>query len=166
MASLFDRLAREEAAVRGEVAMLHQRLEEAEERLRHLTITRKTLESLPEDEAEVPDGPEGEKPEEPEEPPVTEKAAQSELEALPGSAGPLEWEEGRRRMLSLLATAKRAMKAKAIAEAVGEDVTTPARVETTRARLKRLVEEGQVIEEPVGSFAIATGTRGESAVVG
>ncbi|KUN06966.1 hypothetical protein AQI95_11965 [Streptomyces yokosukanensis] len=60
-------------------------------------------------------------------------------------------------MLSLLATSGRAMRAREIATAIGEDVSTPARVETTRGRLKKLAEEGHVIEGPVGWFAIAAG---------
>ncbi|MFE1249551.1 hypothetical protein [Streptomyces sp. NPDC058741] len=166
MASYFERLDREESAVRDQLSGLHEDREqihkqigEAEDRLRRLAITRETLNSLPPD-TDPPGGtgaPEGESaapsapmPEEVHVPPASE--------AAPGSAGPLEWEEGRQRMLSLLATAGQAMKAREIAMAIGEDVSTPARVETTRGRLKRLAEEGHVVEDPVGWFAIAAGS--------
>ncbi|WP_461067904.1 hypothetical protein [Streptomyces pseudoechinosporeus] len=162
---------REESAVRDRLSGLHEELErihkqigEAEERLRRLAITRETLESLPPatalggfgaSEAEEAAGPSAPAPEGPSAPTASESPQ-----------GPLEWEEGRRRMLSLLATAGRAMKAREIAAAVGEDVSTPARVETTRGRLKRLAGEGHVIEDPVGWFAIAASSGGGTAAEG
>ena len=67
--------------------------------------------------------------------------------------------EARHRTVTLLATSGRKMRARAIAEAIGEDVSTPARVETTRGRLKTLVTEGTLEEEPPGVFFIATSGR-------
>ncbi|GAA0269540.1 hypothetical protein GCM10010302_03990 [Streptomyces polychromogenes] len=64
----------------------------------------------------------------------------------------------RERLLVLLAGAGRAMKAQDIAAAIGEDVSDTSqgrRVETTRSRLKRLVKEGRVVEEPTAWFALA-----------
>jgi len=164
VASLYERLKREEAAVSATLAALHeelgtihQRMAAAEERLRVLALTRETLDSLPPD-AEEPGGPDA---------PADEAGAQGgEPAAAPGSAqgsgpafgpvGPTSWEEGRRRMLSVLATAGKAMRARHIAAAIGEDVSTPARVETARGRLKKLVDEGHVVEGPTGWFAIAS----------
>lgn len=71
-------------------------------------------------------------------------------------------EEARRRAVTLLASSGRKMRARAIAEAIGEDVSTPARVETTRGRLKTLVTEGTLEEEPPGVFYIATSKRSDS----
>ncbi|WP_411098859.1 hypothetical protein [Streptomyces sp. x-45] len=70
--------------------------------------------------------------------------------------GPVDMEEARRRAVTLLATSGRKMRARAIAEAIGEDVSTAARVETTRGRLKTLVTEGALVEDPAGVFFIAT----------
>ncbi|MGW6915599.1 hypothetical protein ACWGB8_17535 [Kitasatospora sp. NPDC054939] len=71
-------------------------------------------------------------------------------------SGRLEWAEGMERILGLLATAGRVMQAREIAVAIGEDTSSPARVETTRGRCKRLVKEGKVIEVEAGHFRIAT----------
>lgn len=73
--------------------------------------------------------------------------------------GPVLIEEARRRAVTLLATSGRKMRARDIAEAIGEDVSTAARVETTRGRLKTLVSEGALMEEPAGVFFIATSKR-------
>ncbi|RZE03617.1 hypothetical protein C0Q64_10805 [Streptomyces albidoflavus] len=70
--------------------------------------------------------------------------------------GPVDMKEARRRAVTLLATSGRRMRARAIAEAIGEDVSTAARVETTRGRLKTLVTEGKLMEDPAGVFFIAT----------
>ncbi|TWE21881.1 hypothetical protein [Kitasatospora atroaurantiaca] len=69
-------------------------------------------------------------------------------------AGRLEWAEGLERILALLATSGRVMRAREIASVIGEDVS-PARIETTRGRCKRLVKEGKAIEVEPGAFQIA-----------
>ncbi|MFH8728655.1 hypothetical protein [Streptomyces termitum] len=76
-----------------------------------------------------------------------------------GIPEPLDLEDikgAQHRVVTLLATSGRKMRARAIAEAIGEDVSTPARVETTRGRLKALVKEGTLMEDPAGVFFIAT----------
>ncbi|MEE4493288.1 hypothetical protein [Streptomyces sp. BE230] len=179
MTSVYDRLKREVATVRASVASLHEdigtirrQIAAAEERLRDLALTQKTLDSLPPDDAEEPVGsaappgePDGQDAGEADTGSGTAQDSDEVDDSLSGvdtgSAGskpPLEWEEGRRRMLSVLTTAgpERGMKAKAVAAAIGEVVSTPARVETTRARLKTLVKEGLVIEDSASRFAIAT----------
>ncbi|WP_143676056.1 hypothetical protein [Streptomyces milbemycinicus] len=151
-----DRLS----GLREELERIREQIGEAEDRLHRLTITRETLESLGTDpqSSGTPDAPGVSR--EPEGASASSTSAPEELPRPAGagapaeSVGPLEWEEGRRRMLSLLATAGRALRAREIAGAIGEDVSTPARVETTRGRLKRLAEEGHVAEDPVGWFAI------------
>ncbi|QES51999.1 hypothetical protein DEJ50_33410 [Streptomyces venezuelae] len=70
----------------------------------------------------------------------------------------MEREVTRERALVLLAGAGRAMYVKDIAAAIGEDVSDTSegrRVETTRSRLKALVREGRLVEDPTAWFAIA-----------
>lgn len=174
MASLYERLKREEAAVSATVAALHedlgtihQRIAAAEERLSVLALTRETLDSLPPDDAKEPGGPDAPA-DEPDvqgvgEPYAASEATLEDPEPAFSSVGPTSWEEGRRRMLSVLATAGKAMRARHVAAAIGEDVSTPARVETTRGRLKRLVDEGHVVEGPTGWFAIASANAARAA---
>ncbi|MEU8521127.1 hypothetical protein [Streptomyces sp. NPDC048577] len=166
MTSLFERLDQEEAVVRGELAALCKKIAVAEERLAHLTITRETLLSLADEEyANQDDDVTQEPPEAPADEPVSNGPASDDQpddvevpSSAATSAGPLEWEEARERMLVLLAGAGRAMKVQDIAAAIGEDVSDTSkgrRVETTRSRLKRLVKEGRVVEGPTAWFAIA-----------
>lgn len=75
--------------------------------------------------------------------------------APPVVSGRLEWAEGMEKILALLATSGRVMQAREIAVAIGEDTSSPARVETTRGRCKRLVKEGKAIEVEPGRFRIA-----------
>ncbi|WP_406117636.1 hypothetical protein [Streptomyces anulatus] len=149
------------SAWREEIERIHQRIKGGEERLHHLEITRQTLRSLPEDEAtsdtlvhptsavEVSTARQD-----------SRGSARPPITIRPGTlfepGEPTDLEEGRRRILVVLATAGRALSAREIAAAIGEDVSTPSRVETTRARLKRLARSGQVVEGPIGSFAITT----------
>ncbi|WP_438293386.1 hypothetical protein [Streptomyces sp. HUAS TT7] len=171
MTPLFERLDQEEAVVRGELAALREKTTAAEERLAHLTITRETLLSLggegylkqgdavqqpPEETADksTPNGP----------PPGSGPSGAEVPPNEPASAGPLEWEVARERMLVLLAGAGRAMKVQDITAAIGEDVSDTSRgrrVETTRSRLKRLVKEGSVAEGPTAWFTIVPVNAGE-----
>ncbi|MFC1415240.1 hypothetical protein [Streptacidiphilus cavernicola] len=141
----FERLDEEEAVVRGELAALREKAAALEERLAHLAITRETLASLqgrgrgriisgPVPSARFP-GP----------------AVVSEAEP-PASSGPLDLEVAREGILVLLAGANRAMKVQDIGDAIGEQAD---RVETTRARLKKLAKEGLVVEVSPAWFAIA-----------
>ncbi len=56
--------------------------------------------------------------------------------------------EARHRAVALLATSGRKMRARAIAEAIGEDMSTPARVETTWGRLKTRPHD--IVAPPTG----------------
>jgi hypothetical protein len=74
----------------------------------------------------------------------------------------LAMEEAVERILALLSTSGRAMKVQEIAKEIGEDVSEARRVETTRSRLKRLVQLGQVVEGPVAWFSLAAPESGEA----
>ncbi|MFD7030625.1 hypothetical protein ACFWAR_21580 [Streptomyces sp. NPDC059917] len=173
MTSLFERLDTEEAIVRGELSTLREKIATAEERLAHLTITRETLLSLTGHAGQADDSAElqsqGQGPGDGGD--LVDGAAPG---AAPGNAasprdpsvasGPLELSVARERMLVLLAGAGRAMKAQDIAAAIGEDISDTSngrRTETTRSRLKALIREGRVVEDPTGWFAIAPATRNE-----
>jgi hypothetical protein len=167
VASLLKRLDEEEAVVRGELDALREKLAEAEGRLGRLDVTREVLRSLagaaPGSEEPAPGlGGPGER-----------SSGSAEEDGSGGRQqswppGPVEWEQGRERMLVLLAGAGQAMKVRDIAAAIGEDVSMVRRVETTRSRLKRLLQEKRVVEGPVGWFAIApasgAGSEGDAGV--
>lgn len=173
MTSLFERLDTEEAIVRGELSMLRERIATAEERLAHLTITRETLLSLTDHAGESEDSTEcqprdtgsvgsGDPKDAP--PPKEPPGEVADPGVPPASSGPLELSVARERMLVLLAGAARAMKAQDIAAAIGEDISDTSngrRTETTRSRLKALIREGRVVEDPTGWFAIAPATRND-----
>ncbi|WP_326611830.1 hypothetical protein OG949_22460 [Streptomyces scopuliridis] len=171
MTPLFERLDQEEAVVRGELAALREKIAVAEERLAHLTITRETLLSLGGEDCVNQDDATQQATERPAAEPMSNDLASDPQPAGaevpaggPASAGPLEWEVARERMLVLLAGAGRAMKVQDIAAAIGEDVSDTSkgrRVETTRSRLKRLVEEGRVTEGPTAWFTISSVAAGE-----
>ncbi|WP_371598281.1 hypothetical protein [Streptomyces sp. NBC_00564] len=163
-------MKREEAAVRATVASLHedlgtihQKIAEAEERLRDLAVTQRTLDSLPPDDAEepgesdTPTGGSGDQEAGEQGPdPNAAQDPESAFRTSTAASGPLGLEEGRRRVLSVLATSGRGMKAREIAEAIGEDVSTAARIETTRGRLKGLIREGLVVEDSESLFSIVS----------
>lgn len=165
MTPLFERLDQEEGVVRAELAALREKVAVAEERLAHLTITRETLLSLGGEDHVNQDDATQQAPERPAAEPMPNdlapnpRLADAEVPSGgPASAGPLEWEVARERMLVLLAGAGRAMKVQDIASAIGEDISTMSkgrRVETTRSRLKRLVKEGRVTEGPTAWFTIS-----------
>lgn len=154
MTSLFERLGEEELNVQQELDELRAEINAAEEHLIRLTITRDTLLSLEDDSqqdanAAGSDGPGPSGMEEPQS--DTVEAA----EPAPPS-GPLDLDEGRKRMLALLGRAEGPLHVKDITAAIGE---ASSRVETTRSRLKKLAKESRVIEGPTGWFAIARTTR-------
>jgi hypothetical protein len=188
MATLFERLDEEEAIVRGELDALREKVQAGEERLARLTITRETALQLLGDPVASPER------DEPRTVAVTasESAAESRVGAnssetklatlrhalsrsgasappVPAAAVPVvpqrvEWTEGLERITVLLATSGRVMRTREVAAAIGEDVTLPARIETTRGRLKRLVKDGTVVELEPGCFRIASiaAARGEA----
>ncbi|WP_425834060.1 hypothetical protein [Streptomyces fractus] len=146
MPPFFERLDHEEAVVHGELAVLREKTAVLEERLARLVITRETALSLMNDQ-------------------TTQTSTGSPLEPIPAGAaqstppagsGPLELELARERILVLLAGAHQAMKVQDIGEAIGE---VPDRVETTRARLKKMVTEGLVSEVSPAWFAITPAAR-------
>ncbi|WP_059006999.1 hypothetical protein [Streptomyces specialis] len=146
------------AVIRGELEALRAKVAAAESSLNELEVARKVLRMLP---AAVMahEEPEAE-PDQPGQRALESDTDEGSGEQQSGLAKPVGLEEGRERMLVLLAGAGRAMKVRDIAAAIGEDVSVTSRVETTRSRLKRLTTEGRVVEGPVGWFAIAS-TSGE-----
>ncbi|QMU72874.1 hypothetical protein [Streptacidiphilus sp. P02-A3a] len=143
----FERLDEEEAVVRGELAALLEKAAVLEERLAHLVITRETLASLQgRGRGRIIEGPLPSA-----RPPGPAVAFEAEAEPS-ASSGPLDLEVAREGILVLLAGANRAMKVQDIGDAIGEQAD---RVETTRARLKKPVKEGLVVEVSPAWFAIA-----------
>nr|BFD92940.1 hypothetical protein KitaXyl93_43000 [Kitasatospora sp. Xyl93] len=189
MASLFQRLDEEEAIVRGELDVLRAKLAAAEERLARLTITRETAVQLlggPEpadgpasarvqapviqERAWGPAAPSSLAPDEPTPQPVAPTSGFTPQASVPHPARPaesqrLDWAEGLERILALLATSGRVMRAREITAAIGEEVS-PARIETTRGRCKSLVKEGRAVEVQPGQFRIATVPAEEEVVRG
>ncbi|MCC3769850.1 helix-turn-helix domain-containing protein [Streptomyces sp. UNOC14_S4] len=159
MTSLFDQLDKEEAIVRGELAALREKVAQAEERMAHLAITRTTLVSLgvagAEDGAGEPSSrSSGDSPADGETGHSTDGPERDEAAGpADGSSGPepqeLSLEVARERILALLAETDRAVKLQDLVPAIGEK-----RTETTRSRLKTLVKEGLVVEDPVAWFAL------------
>lgn len=150
MTSLFERLGEEELTVRQELDELRAGIAAAEEHLIRLTITRDTLLSLSDDtrqganaaasDGAGPSGGEG------------PQFAAAEATESPPPSGPLDLDEGRKRMLALLERAEEPLHVKDITAAIGEAAS---RVETTRSRLKKLAKDARVVEGPTGWFAIA-----------
>ncbi|WNF31056.1 hypothetical protein RI138_31825 [Streptomyces sp. C11-1] len=170
--SEFELLDRKERALRAEtevldkeIAEIRQRRDAVEATLQRIADARATLEQLLADDPAPCSEPEEDRVE-----PGADDAgpdggmaggeeADTEASATGwdrSTPGPVDMEEARRRAVTLLATSGRKMRARAIAEAIGEDVSTAARVETTRGRLKTLVTEGALMEDPAGVFFIAT----------
>ncbi|MFJ9521812.1 hypothetical protein ACIRPK_26610 [Kitasatospora sp. NPDC101801] len=189
MATLFERLDVQEGVARGELEALHaemavlrEKITVTEERLARLTITRETIQSLPEDspyeEASttvdameeaglIPGQRPAARPEpaelhpEPQPAPASQPRQKPKAKAKPSrpartpSVG-IHLDEAVDRMLLFLTTAGREMKVRDIAVAIGE---TPSdrRIETTRSRLKTLAKHGKVVEGHPGWFRIAPG---------
>jgi hypothetical protein len=151
---LLERLAADEAAVRRELSELHSQVAVLEERLTELAAARKVVTPLlAEHPATAGTGP------------AADPGAPDALSrAVTSRSG---FPSGRRRELTgvdeqvvvVVASAERPMRAKDVAQALGEpDVR--GRVETTRARLKKLVAAGWLTQAEPGLFAIATGING------
>lgn len=179
--SEFDLLDRRERALRAEadvldkeLAEITQRRDAVEKTLQRIAGARATLQELLMDEEEaggVPEEGRAGSESDDSQPDGVDAGAASETERDAtagedperGTHNPVDMEEARRRAVTLLASSGRKMRARAIAEAIGEDVSRPARVETTRGRLKTLVAEGTLEEEPPGVFFIATSPNPNSA---
>jgi hypothetical protein len=154
MGSLIDELQRREAAaraeaeqLRGQIAQLAGRLAGVEEQLSRLVIAREVVD-------EVLDGPAAE---------VSPAAGQPGVTASPGAGRPAAigalavppWRAGAgvsvlpqdyRDLLEVAEDAGRPLRAAQIAAAAGLS-TDRGKVETLRAKLKRLVERGWLAEE-------------------
>jgi hypothetical protein len=169
MASLFERLDGEAAAVRQRIEDLRGQLTAAEERLVRLTITRETLATLPEEPGSAPAADAGVSAVA-----VTAGTGQSVPSTGPSppavstpahSAEPQKLNPVNEQVVVMMVSAGRPMRAKEVAAAMGEP-DEHRRVETVRARLKRLVETGWLAEIDKGVFAIAAGINGHAARLG
>ncbi|WP_143121015.1 hypothetical protein [Streptosporangium canum] len=157
MASLLERLAADEAATRQRLTDLREQVTALEERLSELLIAQKVVAPLLTQrsaaEGAAQDQSDQEKPSTP-----------PEADAEP--AGPLadallELPEVDRRVVLAMASAGRPLRAREVAQALGEpDIR--GRVETTRARLKRLVTAGWLAETEPGLFSIVTEVNGHT----
>jgi hypothetical protein len=168
MGSLIDELQRREAAaraqaeqLRGQIAELAERLAGVEEQLTRLVIAREVVD-------EVLDGATTA-----EVSPVSPVPGQAEVTASPGAGRPPvigvlavpPWRAGLevsvlpqdyRDLLEVAEDAGRPLRAAQIAAAAGLS-TDRGKVETLRAKLKRLVERGWLAEEPgPGLFGLAS----------
>jgi hypothetical protein len=166
MASLFERLEGEAASVRQRIEDLRGQLTAAEERLVRLTITRETLASLPEEPGSAPVfgvglvAPAGTGPSVPSADPAPPAMPVPPRASEPGVLNPVN-----EQVVVMMVSAGRPMRAKEVAAAMGEP-DEHRRVETVRARLKRLVETGWLAEIDKGVFAIAAGINGHAAGLG
>jgi hypothetical protein len=154
MGSLIDELQRREAAVRaeaaelrGQIAQLAERLAGVEEQLSRLVIAREVV-------GEVLDGTAAEVSPVPGQPEVTVSPGAGHP-AVPGVLAVPRWRAGvevsvlpqdYRDLLEVAEDAGRPLRAAQIAAAAGLS-TDRGKVETLRAKLKRLVERGWLAEE-------------------
>jgi hypothetical protein len=156
MGSLIDELQRREAVareeaedLRGQIALLGERLARVEERLSRLVITRETVEEvLSEPGAQVPPAvvPDEAVPSRP------GHLSQAGVLAVPPWRPGLEASvlpEAYRDLLEVLEDAGRPLRAGQIAAAAGLG-TGKAKVEGLRSKLKRLAGRGWLAEEPAG----------------
>lgn len=172
--SEFDLLDRRESALRAEADMLDKEIAElrrqrglVEEKLQQIARVRTDLEEFLAQDAGSTSARAENHPGQGSGPDAGDVASDAdatggESEEAPESSGPasgphvrLGIKEAQARVVNLLTTSGRKMRARAIAEAIGEDASTPGRVETTRGRLKTLVSEGVLQEEPAGVFFIS-----------
>jgi hypothetical protein len=163
MGSLIDELQRREAAaraeveeLRGRIAALAEHLAQAEERLSRLVITRETVEEVLEGAATemAPVSPAAEQPGRTALPGLGRSPVAGVVTVPPWRAG-LEVSvlpQGYRDLLEVAEDAGRPLRAGQIAAAAGLS-TDRGKVETLRAKLKRLAERGWLAEE-AGLFAL------------
>lgn len=152
MASPLEQLDAEEAVVRrrlaglrAQMATLAEQVAGLEKRLDHVAIARDLFQTM------TADG---------------EEQARSDASAAGRDAAPTEPQPGTlagadERVVVAMASAGRPMRAKEVAQALGEPQVR-GRVETTRARLKKLVAAGWLTQAEPGLFAIAAGVNGHA----
>jgi hypothetical protein len=166
MASLIEELRRREAAarhevdeLRGEIALLSERLARAGERLARLEITRETVTEILGG-AGTHEATAGQ-----EAGPATEAASAGSLGAGGSPIGVVtvpQWQPGLARsvlpssyrdLLEVLADAGRPLRAGGIAAAAGLS-TDKSKIEGLRSKLKRLAERGWLAEDGPGLFTL------------
>ena len=161
--SVFERLQHEEAATREEAASVRRRLEELDERLNELTITRRTLAAL------FSDGPclQGPVPEGhvshagTESPPAaqqTPEAAHLQAPQPRQASRPEQAQRGGRRggnsqrIVVLVASADRPLRARDVTVALGMADPTRTQMETVRRTLHKLASRGLLRSLGTGEF--------------
>ncbi|MEV1242720.1 hypothetical protein ACIBO2_23670 [Nonomuraea sp. NPDC050022] len=149
-ASLLERLAADEKSVRGQLESLREQVAALEEQLKDLATAQRIVAPIlaghSQPEQPLPDGT----------PDAPTHASSAGAAPTPKPVAGLD-----KQVVVIMASSGRTMRAKEVAQALGEpDVR--GRVETTRARLKRLTALGWLTQHEPGLFSIAAGINGHA----
>ncbi|MFE3455137.1 hypothetical protein ACFXJ8_40075 [Nonomuraea sp. NPDC059194] len=148
-ASLLERLTADEESVRGQLESLREQVVALEERLRDLTTARRVIAPLLTEDSRAEQAVSTR---------TSGAATQRSTEVAP-TLPPKPVTGLDKQVVVIMASSGRAMRAREVAQALGEpDVR--GRVETTRARLKRLTTLGLLAQHEPGLFSIAAGING------
>ncbi|MEU8143313.1 hypothetical protein [Nonomuraea sp. NPDC048901] len=149
-ASLLEQLDADEESVRGQLESLREQVATLEERLDDLATARRVVAPMLAGRCRPEQAPSDGTPDAPTHT-SSEKAAPA-----PKPVTGLD-----QQVVVIMASSGRTMRAKEVAQALGEpDVR--GRVETTRARLKRLTALGWLAQHEPGLFSIAAGINGHA----
>lgn len=149
-ASLLERLAADEESVRGQLESLREQVAALEARLSDLDTARRIVTPLLAGHSPAKQAPSGGTPDAP------THTSPEEAAPAPKPVAGLD-----KQVVVIMASSGRTMRAKEVAQALGEpDVR--GRVETTRARLKRLTALGWLTQHEPASFSIAAGINGHA----
>ncbi|MEV1179469.1 hypothetical protein [Nonomuraea sp. NPDC049784] len=149
-ASLLEQLAADEESVRRQIESLREQVAALEEQLSDLATARRIVAPMLARHSQPAQAPSGGTPATPTHT-LPEKVAPA-----PKQVTGLD-----QRVVVIMASSGRTMRAKEVAQALGEpDVR--GRVETTRARLKRLTALGWLTQHEPGLFSIAAGINGHA----
>ncbi|MFI6713627.1 hypothetical protein ACIBF7_44890 [Nonomuraea sp. NPDC050478] len=147
-ASLLEQLAADEESVRGQLESLREQVAALEERLSDLATARRIVAPMLAGHSGPERAPSGGTPDGP--------THTSPKVSAPKPVAGLD-----QQVVVIMASSGRTMRAKEVAQALGEpDVR--GRVETTRARLKRLTALGWLTQHEPGLFSIAAGINGHA----
>ncbi|MFI6994677.1 hypothetical protein ACI2LC_26560 [Nonomuraea wenchangensis] len=147
-ASLLEQLAADEESVRGQLESLREQVAALEERLSDLATARRIVAPMLAGHSGPEQAPSGGTPDGP--------THTSPKVSAPKPVAGLD-----QQVVVIMASSGRTMRAKEVAQALGEpDVR--GRVETTRARLKRLTALGWLTQHEPGLFSIAAGINGHA----
>ncbi|MEV4079359.1 hypothetical protein ACGFJC_40055 [Nonomuraea fuscirosea] len=147
---LLERLAADKESVRGQLESLREQVAALEEQLRDLATARRIVVPMLAGHSRPEQAPSDGTPDAP--------ARTSPAGAAPAPKPVAGLDQ---RVVVIMASSGRTMRAKEVAQALGEpDVR--GRVETTRARLKRLTALGWLTQHEPGLFSIAAGINGHA----